>query len=157
MKQLFIVLVLGVLVMGCAKRQTVMSGQQSNPAATVNTQSKSMQKAAVAEWKSVPELEVVYFGFKNHGVGPKGKAILKKNSEFLKSNPDKDILVEVHCDNQGDIEHNKTLGQERADSVKNYYGELGIPLNKITTTVIVDTQENIGGWKLNRRAETKIK
>ncbi len=157
MKQLFIVLVLGILVMGCAKRQMVMSGEQAKPAASGKAQAKSMQMAAGPEWKSAPQLEAVYFGFKNHGIGPKAKEILKKNAEFLKSNPGKNMLVELHCDNQGDIEYNKTLGQERANSVKNYYGELGISLDKISTMVIVDTQENEGGWKMNRRAETKIK
>ncbi len=107
-------------------------------------------------------LEAVYFEFDRYAITAAARASLEKNSGELKAKKSSDALVEGHCDERGTIEYNIALGQKRAKEVREYYMQLGIPGESITTIsygkerpACEDHTESC--WSKNRRAETKLR
>ena len=85
-----------------------------------------------------------------------GRAALPTNATWLKRWPSTRISVEGHCDERGTAEYNLGLGERRANAVKAYLVELGVPGDRI---VIVSkgkespfcTESNESCWQQNRR------
>ena len=87
---------------------------------------------------------------------------MRDNAGILNSNKEWTIVVEGYCDNRGTAEYNLSLGQKRANSVRDYYLRLGVKPDKIGTISYgvenpVCTDDTEECWKQNRRAETKVK
>ncbi|MGD0227657.1 MAG: OmpA family protein [Terriglobia bacterium] len=60
--------------------------------------------------------------------------IVTNFKEYLTVRPEANLLLEAHADLRGSVAFNKTLSQRRADLVKSYLVEHGVPAEKITTT-----------------------
>lgn len=106
-------------------------------------------------------LQSIYFDFDKNDLTKDSIEILKKNADYLESNPDMKVVLEGHTDERGTIEYNLSLGQRRALKVKEYYTQLGVAVSRIATTSYgcenpVDFRKNELGWAKNRRVETKL-
>jgi peptidoglycan-associated lipoprotein len=106
-------------------------------------------------------LQNIYFDFDKNDLTKDSMEILKKNADYLESNPDIKIVLEGHTDERGTTEYNLSLGQRRALKVKEYYMHLGIAVTRIATISYgcekpVDFRKNELGWAKNRRVETKL-
>ncbi len=165
MKKLLFFGFLALLLMGCAKKQIINAGGEGLAAGAGGAQGKapSTKEANVREgnWESVPQLAMIHFDFDKSELKPEAREILKKNADYLQGQPDVTVLVEGHCDERGTVEYNLALGQRRAAAVREYYGYLGIPLNRVATISYgkekpIDPGHNEAAWATNRRAETKI-
>ena len=82
-------------------------------------------------------------------------------SEILIKNPDIKIKVTGHTDLTGDLEANKKLSWDRAESVKKYLMLKGIESKKITIEGRGSTQPLINSVspeasKVNRRTEFEV-
>ncbi len=75
--------------------------------------------------------EPIYFGFDQYGIGSDERMELQDVASFLESNLDARILVEGFCDWKGTPAYNKSLGDRRASSGKDYLVDLGIDGNRI--------------------------
>jgi outer membrane protein OmpA-like peptidoglycan-associated protein len=96
-------------------------------------------------------------------------AIINKNSydlldkavKVLSDYPDVRIEISGHTDNVGKAEYNKELSQKRADSVKEYFVQKGIKVERLTSIgygeekPIADNKTKAGKAK-NRRTEFKL-
>lgn len=157
-------------ISACAKKQTVapepeqLAVEQTEQASQITvedikfTEEPSIRDANV-ETKTA--LETVYFNLDSSSVDDAGMNILKDNEEYLKANPNINIVVEGHCDERGTTEYNLALGQRRALKIKEYYVQLGIAPNRIATISYGEEMpavkmNNESAWAKNRRAETKI-
>jgi peptidoglycan-associated lipoprotein len=106
-------------------------------------------------------LQNICFDFDKDDLTKDSVEILKKNADYLESNPDVKVVLEGHTDERGTIEYNLALGQRRALKVREYYKQLGIAANRIATISYghekpVDFRKNELGWAKNRRVETKL-
>jgi peptidoglycan-associated lipoprotein len=98
----------------------------------------------------------VYFELDESSLKEEGKAALSTNATWLKRWATTRINIEGHCDERGTAEYNLGLGERRANAVKSYLVELGVPADRI---VIVSkgkeapfcTESNESCWKQNRR------
>jgi len=89
------------------------------------------------------------------------KASLSANATWLKRWPSTRINIEGHCDARGTAEYNLGLGERRANAVKAYLVELGVPADRV---VIVSkgkespfcTESNESCWRQNRRGHFLI-
>ena len=98
----------------------------------------------------------VYFELDESSLKDEGKAALSTNATWLKRWATTRINIEGHCDERGTAEYNLGLGERRANAVKSYLVELGVPADRI---VIVSkgkeapfcTESNESCWKQNRR------
>jgi peptidoglycan-associated lipoprotein len=136
--------------------------------ATQDVQPESADPVAVAaEESSVrgdsdndANLKTVYFDFDKSDLTEDTLKTLKENVAYLTSNPNLQVVLEGHTDNRGTTEYNLSLGQRRANKVRQHYIRLGIAKNRITATSYgrekpVDPDNNESAWAKNRRAETK--
>ena len=98
----------------------------------------------------------VYFELDESSLKDAGKAALSTNATWLKRWATTKINIEGHCDERGTAEYNLGLGERRANAVKSYLVELGVPADRI---VIVSkgkeapfcTESNESCWQQNRR------
>lgn len=84
--------------------------------------------------------EPIYFGFDQYGIGSDERLKLQDVASYLESNLDARILVEGYCDWKGTPAYNKSLGDRRASSVRDYLVDLGIDINRIEVLSVGDEQ-----------------
>ncbi len=114
--------------------------------------------AAVA----VPELEAIYFDYDRAVIRDDQKPTLRGNSSAIVSRDEwRTIVVEGHCDERGSEEYNLALGERRANSVKQYLANLGVPSGRMDTVSFGESKPTVQGhdesaWKWNRRAEFRV-
>jgi peptidoglycan-associated lipoprotein len=75
--------------------------------------------------------EPIFFGFDQYNIGADERAKLQDVATYLDANPDARILIEGYCDWKGTPAYNKSLGDRRASSVKQYLTDLGADSNRI--------------------------
>lgn len=85
----------------------------------------------------------------------KGK--LKANAAVMKDKGSLKIQVEGHCDQRGGIQYNLALGEKRANAVRKYLADLGVPNDRVTTISYgkertLDPSETEDAYSKNRRA-----
>ncbi len=158
-----------ILMFGCAKRQVVKPAQQTpetqKPGIEGTTTPGAVQaepSARYTDWETLPELKTIYFAYDESDLQADARAQLKANAEYVKENAGLNVLVEGHCDERGTTEYNLALGQRRAAAVREYYGQLGVPLNRIATISYGKEKPAVqggteGAWSKNRRVETRVR
>ena len=76
-------------------------------------------------------LSDVYFELDNWVIGEEGRATLQKNAAWLMRWPSTRVTIEGHCDDRGTGEYNLALGERRANAVREYLGNLGVPPDRV--------------------------
>jgi outer membrane protein OmpA-like peptidoglycan-associated protein len=90
-----------------------------------------------------------------------GLRSIDKLAEFLKKNPNRNLLIEGHTDNTGNEDSNLKLSQQRADAVRDQLVSRGIAPERITTKgygpkyPAVDNDSSAGRQQ-NRRVEVLV-
>ncbi len=103
----------------------------------------------------------VFFDYDKFDVKPAGKATLDKQAAWLKRYGQWKVVVEGHADERGTREYNLALGERRANSVKAYLVNQGIPAARVTTISYgkerpVALGSNEAAWAQNRRGVTVL-
>jgi peptidoglycan-associated lipoprotein len=174
-----VVLCLGVILPGCAKKAVVKEepsvkgaeelrvGKDAKEADRIREEAakKEFEKSLVA--KTTPGIEGVvleskmlkdiHFDFDRYNIRVDETGVLKENSALLKKYPGMRFQIEGHCDERGTGEYNLALGERRANSVKKYLVSLGIEPSRISTISYgeerpFDPGHNEEAWAKNRRA-----
>jgi outer membrane protein OmpA-like peptidoglycan-associated protein len=85
-------------------------------------------------WSVTLSDESVTFGFNNSSVPDDAAAALDDLIRKVKA-LDKAVYIEIegHTDNMGGEQYNYELGQQRADAVRDYMSQAGIPLHAMNT------------------------
>jgi peptidoglycan-associated lipoprotein len=85
--------------------------------------------------------EDVRFGFNQSELTDNARNVLESLITQLKAD-NKNVFIEVqgHTDSLGTEDYNMKLGQERADAVRRYLSENGIPLHRISTISYGETR-----------------
>ena len=73
----------------------------------------------------------VFFDYDMSTVRDDARPILQKNADYLRRWPTTRITVEGHADARGTNEYNLSLGERRANSVKEYLVSLGIGADRL--------------------------
>ncbi len=108
-------------------------------------------------------LRDVYFDYDRFAIRPDAASVLKDNSKSLVGGlSDKNIVIEGHCDERGSSSYNMVLGERRAQAVKKYLIDLGVPADKVQTVSFgkerpfcMDQTEEC--WQENRRGHFVLK
>jgi peptidoglycan-associated lipoprotein len=75
--------------------------------------------------------EPIFFGFDQYSIGSEERSKLQAISSFLNETPGARVLVEGYCDWKGTPAYNKSLGDRRASSVKDYLIDLGTDPSRV--------------------------
>ncbi len=105
----------------------------------------------------VAELSDAFFDFDRFTIRSDARATLEANAALLKSQPDRKILIEGHCDERGTSAYNLVLGERRAQAAGQYLQDLGVPSSQIQITSYGKerpfcTEHSEACWQSNRRA-----
>ena len=106
--------------------------------------------------------EDVCFDFDSAVLNNKAIEILKKKAACLEKYSGGSETIEGHCDERGTNEYNLALGERRANSAKEFLGNLGIAASRLKTISYGeekhhDTAHDQEAWTKNRRARFVIK
>ena len=107
-------------------------------------------------------LKDVNFGFDRYDLVPDARNILKSHAEWLKANPNRNVVIEGHCDERGTVEYNLALGERRARAVYDYLRSLGVNSKQMSTVSYgkefpLDPRSNEEAWARNRRVHFALK
>jgi peptidoglycan-associated lipoprotein len=100
---------------------------------------------------------MVYFDFDKAVLKPEYQAALKIYAESLKKNKTA-IRIEGNCDERGTNEYNMALGDRRANSVKSFLVDLGVPASQLLAVSNGEEKPTVKGhdeaaWAKNRNAQ----
>lgn len=177
MKKLFFaVIAVGIIISGCAKKETIKPVDQSTAEQKPADNKQSEQKAVPIEKVTSLDpaekdraaldsaikalqarLKDVHFDFDKYVVRSEDKPILKEVSDALLQNKNVRVMIEGHCDERGTNEYNLALGDKRANAVKEYLRSLGTPSGRMDSIsygeekpLCKESTEEC--WAKNRRA-----
>lgn len=105
--------------------------------------------------------ENIYFSFDSSVLSDKSQQMLNSKADYLRTNSSVTVTVEGHCDERGTDAYNIALGERRAESVKNFFVDLGISAKRLNTTSYGEERpiamgQNEASWAKNRRAQFVI-
>src|SRR5262249_25115456 len=78
-------------------------------------------------------LDPIFFDFNESSVTTEGAATIQRNSECLKKEAARSVLLTGHTDPRGTDEYNLALGDRRAQSVRSYLERLGVAPGRLKT------------------------
>lgn len=124
-------------------------------------QADELQAALDAEGKVV--VDGVFFEVDSDAMRQESAAALEQMAQLLQSNPDMQVLIVGHTDNQGSLDYNTGLSQRRANSVRNALAndyainrERLIPVG-VGFAAPVASNGSDAGRALNRRVELVLR
>ncbi|MGA3178094.1 MAG: OmpA family protein [Candidatus Acidiferrum sp.] len=103
----------------------------------------------------------VLFDTGSHTLKPGAREKLAKISGILLAHPGLTLQIEGHTDSVGSDEFNQQLSERRADAVRDFLAEQGVPVSSITArgfgkTQPVATNDTPEGRQRNRRVELVV-
>jgi peptidoglycan-associated lipoprotein len=156
------VLLTGLLALGLAGCQQTTTGQQATDTDTQGTGSEFDQGSGTTSsggGAAISSLKTVYFDYDRAEIRSDASSALRANADAIKGNSSwGTITVEGHCDERGSDEYNLALGNRRANAVKRYLVDLGVPSNRLRTVSFGEDKPAVQGhnesaWRYNRRSE----
>ena len=102
--------------------------------------------------------QTVYFDYDSADIKEDSRGGLRQNADKLNAGNLGVVTVEGHCDERGSTEYNLALGERRANAVKRYLVDLGVPSNNLRTVSFGEERAAVQGhdesaWRYNRRAD----
>jgi len=100
--------------------------------------------------------QTVYFDYDKSAIKSSEQPKLEDVANYLKSHADVALKVEGNCDERGTEEYNRSLGERRALSAREYLVRLGIDANRIDTLSYgadkpAESGHSESAWSRNRR------
>lgn len=141
-----------------AAEQARYSAQTSEEkAAALEQQLNELQSQQTARGM-VLTLGDVLFDTDKSQLKPGAMRSIEKLADFLKENPEQEILIEGHTDSRGSEQYNLTLSERRAEAVQEALTERGVPEDRVSAEGMgeaypVANNDSRAGRQQNRRVE----
>ncbi len=152
-----------VLATGCAKKPPAPATAPPAPAAApapqpTATPPPAESTAPAPAAATIADLHTVYFALDSWSLDDAAKATLDANAKVLRDNASMNTRIEGNCDERGTVEYNMSLGQKRADAVKDYLVGAGVAASRLSTISYGKERPAVEGhdeasWSKNRRCE----
>ena len=151
-----------LMMTGCAKKAPApvpappAPTTQQTPVPTP-TPPAPVETPAPAGTVTVGDLKTVYFALDSYSLDDAAHAVLDADAKLIRDH-DLNVRVEGHCDERGTVEYNMSLGEKRANSVRDYLVGAGVTATRLTTISYGKERPASDGhdesaWARNRRAE----
>ncbi len=169
MKKLVLSIAILSLVTGCSLFRKKTEGAGNGAGGNVvseTTGAGSTEKIDTTPMKMSPSgsdsgtidgLQTVRFDYDKSTIGSNEKSKLMGNASWMKKNSSAKMLIEGHCDQRGSTEYNLSLGERRANAVKQMMVGQGISAARITTVSfgkekLISESDSEAEMAKNRRA-----
>ena len=118
------------------------------------------RERAIAEAREILE-QRVHFDYDESAIRPDAESVLRQKVAILRASPAVRIRLEGHADERGSVEYNQALGNRRAQSVLDFFGQQGLMGSNFQTTSFGEERplsagSNETAWAQNRRVEFVI-
>src|SRR5215831_5647325 len=159
-----VALAAAITLAGCHKKvaQVAPPPPAPPPAAPAPPPPRPLTEEEIFARKSLDELNAehplddAFFDFDKSTVRADAQPALQKNADWMKKWSSTQVNIDGHCDERGSAGYNLALGSRRAQAVKDYLVNLGVPASRIT---IVSkgkeqpfcTEKNESCYQQNRR------
>ena len=137
---------------------------ESSEAPEMAQLSPDTSEGQLAAVSSIPStITDIFFDFDQFTIRRDEITTLEGNAKFLlEKYAGQKILIEGHCDERGTEEYNIVLGKRRAQAVKDYLVDLGIPEENLQVISFGKekpfcTEHNQTCWQQNRRGHFVLK
>ena len=102
--------------------------------------------------------EKVFFAYDSSRIDTNGRNALMAAAKLMQANPTLTVEVQGHCDDRGSVAYNRTLGNNRAQAVREVLIAGGVAPTRIHTTSYGKDRPAVTGngeaaWAANRRGE----
>lgn len=103
----------------------------------------------------------VYFDLDESTIKGEFESILQGAAQALRESG-ASVTIEGHCDERGSEEYNVALGERRANAVRSYLYNLGVPNGQMTVVSYGEARPAVNGtgetaYQLNRRAQFVVR
>jgi peptidoglycan-associated lipoprotein len=123
-----------------------------------------------SEWKDAPttrdtgsgmsrklDLTTIYFDFDRYDIRADQRSAAQANAAKVKDMTG-NVTIEGHTDERGSEEYNLALGERRANTVKRYFVDMGVPSSRLSTVSFGESRPAVQGhdesaWRYNRRTD----
>lgn len=95
------------------------------------TEDALFARKSVADLNAEMPLADIFFDYDASGVRDDARAVLERNSEWLRRWPSTRVTAEGHADARGTNQYNLALSDRRARSAIDYLAALGIPAERL--------------------------
>ena len=151
LKNTFLVLMASLILTACATTKKVSMDNQMQ--GDVYTGTDTVEYLA----SGVPDR--VFFATNESVLTTASRDTLRKQADWLRQNPDINVVLEGHADERGTREYNLALGERRANAAKDYLMTYGVAASRISVISYgkerpVDSGSNPLAWSKNRRSVT---
>ena len=142
---------------GC--QSTKGSGTDETPTPTGSEFDQGSVPSGGGSSAARPELTTIYFDYDRSEIRSDARSVLRDNATAINANEAWGVVtVEGNCDERGSEEYNLALGERRANAVKRYLTDLGVPSNRMRTVSFGEARPAVPGhdesaWRYNRNAE----
>ena len=171
MKKCLVLLLSGLLAVGvmislsgCGSKEEVMEEPIIEPSVIEESHALSGEDIPLAEMDESTiyiepmgaDFQDIHFDFDRYAILDKDVPTLQRIANWLKENPDYQVLIEGNCDERGTNEYNMALGEQRALAARRYLITLGIDADKLHTISYGEERpiafgSNEEAWAQNRR------
>ena len=140
------------------------ANKPANKTADKTTPKAKAKPAAVQEkhvQKMVANFSRVHFETDSSILDDDSRSALKENAQILDQHPDLTVEVQGHADERGTDAYNLSLGDRRAQAVRDYLVRMGVEDKRIHSVSYGEERPIAKGtsakaWAKNRRAEFKV-
>jgi peptidoglycan-associated lipoprotein len=100
----------------------------------------------------------IFFDFDSYTVSDQYQSLLQAHAQYLKSHPERHVLLQGNTDERGTSEYNLALGQRRAESVRRALSLMGVPDSQMEAVSLgkekpVALGHDEASWAQNRRVD----
>jgi peptidoglycan-associated lipoprotein len=125
------------------------------------TEEEIFARKSLADLNAERPLDDVLFDLDKSEIRDDAKPRLQKDADWMKKWTSTQVSVEGHCDSRGSAEYNLALGSRRANAVKEYLTNLGVPAGRLTVVSKgkeqpLCSEEGESCWQQNRRGHFVI-
>jgi peptidoglycan-associated lipoprotein len=147
--------VVALSAFGCSTTSEDESGSATE-SEFIQADVDEVERTTVSDGSSL-DLQTVYFDYDRSNIRDDARPVLRSNGDRLRG-AGAAVRLEGYCDERGDEEYNLALGERRANSVKAYLENLGVPSSQMRTISYGEAKPAVPGhteeaWRYNRRVE----
>ncbi len=147
-----------MLFAGCNKHVETSSDTGTSGSHSSSTTTPSTSRVSSSNNAAKPSATAVHFAFDSAALDGAARATLEAYAAWLNAKSSTKITIEGNCDQRGSREYNLALGQQRADSVRDYLTARGVNASNVDTVSFGEERPACSGsgeacWAQNRRGD----
>jgi peptidoglycan-associated lipoprotein len=144
-----------IALIGCSSTPDASDGDGTNTGSEFR---EAPAPAPPPQQSKMLDFQTVYFDYDSFEIRSDARPALQANAGKMTEGVGGTITIEGHCDERGSAEYNLALGEKRANAVKRYLVDLGVPSSKLSVVSYGEDRPSVQGhdesaWRYNRRAD----